>query len=146
MTDWKASGMRTATRLRRSGVGGGLVAIVILSTAPLLIGTHGFSTPLGWWLLLAPVLVALALSAHLVFDAVLFRLAASHDNEQAGLVAIDDTLLRMGLCVPAAETRPLDHRIRGSHRLVWLQWLALGIAVLLYAILFVDATNGAPAC
>jgi hypothetical protein len=147
MSDWKDKSVLSAQTFRRSGAIGGLMAILIMATAPLTVGAHGFHSPLAWWLLLGLALVVLALSLHLIFDAALFRLSSSHEQEQAGLLAIDDVLSRMGLRTPnAAQLRPLEDRIRGTRRLVWLQWLALAITLLLDAILFIDATNGTPAC
>ena len=114
--------------------------------APPTAGAHGFTGPLAWWLQLAFCLVPLAFSVHLLFDAALFRLAASHDAEALGLAAIDDVLARMGLRARGGDPAPLTARLAGCRRLVWLQRIALAIGVVLYLILLLDATDGACPC
>ena len=66
----------------------------------------------------------LALSALLVFDAWLFRLMASYPDGATGGAAVDDVLARMRLKPLAAVTRPLDDRIRGTNRILMLQFVA----------------------
>ena len=134
-----------ARHLRRNGLVGGAIALSILALAPPTAGAYGFAGPLAWWLLLAFCLVPLALSVHLLFDAALFRLAASHGNEEAGLAAIDDVLARMGLRTRDSMPASLAARLAGCRRLVWLQRMSLVIGVLLYAILLLDALEaGSP--
>ena len=87
----------------------------------------------------------LALSVHLLFDAALFRLAASHDGESEGLSAIDDVLARMGLRSKNNTPRSLAERLAGCQRLIWLQRVALAISLILYAILLLDAMDGGSA-
>lgn len=142
MSEWKAATLRTAKRLRHSGIGGGLIALLLLAVAPVTAGAHGFTAALGWWLLLAFCLAPLALSVHLLFDAFLFRLAASHDSEEHALTAIDDVLARMGLRARPAAPASLSQRFSGCRRLVLLQWSTLAIAILLYGILLLDAVDG----
>lgn len=142
MTDWPTTSAATIRRLRRNGFAGGFGALLILAIAPPTAGAHGFTGPLAWWLLLAFCLLPLALSVHLLFDASLFRLAASHDGEAAGLASIDDVLARMGLRARGVAPAPLADRLAGCRRLVWLQWTSLAIGVALYLILLLDATNG----
>ncbi|WP_411035899.1 hypothetical protein [Shinella sp. BYT-45] len=146
MTEWKTIAADTAGRLRRDGLIGGALALLILAAAPPTASAHGFAGPLAWWLLLASCLLALALSVHLLFDAALFCLAGSHDEEPAGLAAIDDVLARMGLRRRDGMPRPLRERIAGCRRLVWRQRIALTAAALLYAVLLLDATDGAGLC
>lgn len=138
MTDWTA----IVARLRRHGLAGGLLAVLVLAAAPPTAGAHGFAGPLAWWLLLAFCLLPLALSVHLLFDAALFLLAASHDTEAAGLAAIDDMLARMGLRKESGPPAPLAVRLAGCRRLVRLQWASLAIALGLYAVLLLDAIEG----
>lgn len=128
-----------ARSLRRNGLAGMAVALLILFVAP---PTAGVTGPLAWGLLLAFCLLSLALSVHLLFDAALFRLAASHENEQAGLAAIDDVLLRMGFRAKDSLPGTLSERRAGCRRLVWLQRAALAVAIALYAVLLIDAMNG----
>lgn len=131
-----------AHHLRRNGLVGGAIALSILIIAPPTAGAYGFNGPLAWWLLLAFCLLPLALSVHLLFDAALFRLAASHGNEAAGLPAIDDVLARMGLRQRDGMPASLTERLKGCRRLVRMQRLSLVIGVLLYGILLLDAIEG----
>ena len=129
-------------RLRRNGLAGGSAALLVLALAPPTAGAHGFAGPLAWWLLLAFCLTTLALSAHLLFDAALFRLAASHEAEEAGLAAIDDVLARMGLRARSDRPAPLAGRLAGCRRLVRLQRAGLAIGAAVYVVLLLDAANG----
>lgn len=142
MSDWKTVTGDVAGRLRRNGLAGGALALLVLAIAPPTAGAEGFAGPLAWWLLLAFCLLPLAVSVHLLFDAALFRLAASHDDEATGLAAIDDVLARMGLRSPSPVPAPLTDRLAGCRRLVRLQRLSLAIGVALYLILFLDMAAG----
>lgn len=142
MNDWKTETAGMVRRLQRHGVAGGTIAFVLLAIAPLTAGAHGFTTALGWWLLPAFCLITLALAIHLQFDTLLFRLAASHDSEEAGLAAIDDLLARMGLRASPPVRASLLQRFAGCRRLVLLQWLALSVGIVPYGILLLDAMNG----
>lgn len=144
MTDWKTATTQMAGRLRRNSLGGSLVALLVLAIAPLTAGANGFGAALGWLLLLAFCLVALAVAVHLLFDAFLFRVALSHDSEEAGLSAIDELLARMGLRVRPVVAAPLSQRFSGCRRLILLQRLTLTIGIVLYGILLLDAVNGGP--
>ena len=142
MSDWKTVTNDAAGRLRRNGLAGGVLALLVLAIAPPTAGAEGFAGPLAWWLLLAFCLLPLAVSVHLLFDAALFRLAASHDDEATGLAAIDDVLARMGLRSPSPVPAPLTDRLAGCRRLVRLQRLSLAIGVALYLVLFLDMAAG----
>jgi hypothetical protein len=146
MTNWKGTLSRTARALTRNGAIGCLLAAVILLAAPPTAGAHGFTGPLAWALLLAFCLLALALSVHLLFDAALFRLALSHEEEEAGLAAVDDVLDRMGLRARSATPAPLAARLAGCRRLVWLQRAALAVGLGLFLVLLLDGTDGACPC
>lgn len=142
MSDWKTVMNDTVKRLRRNGLAGGGVALLILAIAPPTAGAEGFTGPFAWWLLLAFCLLPLAVSVHLLFDAALFRLAASHDDETAGLTAIDDMLARMGLRSASPVPAPLADRLAGCGRLLRLQRIALSIGVALYLVLLLDMIAG----
>lgn len=142
MTEWQTTIADAARRLKRNGLAGGAAALLILAVAPPTAGAHGFSGPLAWGLLLAFCLMPLALSVHLLFDAALFRLAASYDGEAAGLSAIDDVLARMGLRARESVSATLPERLRGCRRLLWLQRIALVIAAALYLVLLLDGMEG----
>lgn len=131
-----------ARRLRRNGLAGGAVALLVLAIAPPTAGAHGFTGPFAWWLLLAFCLLPLALSVHLLFDAALFRLAASHEGEKTGLLAIDDVLDRMGLRRKDGRSASLIERLSGCGRLLRLQRATLLIAFVLYGILLLDGMDG----
>jgi hypothetical protein len=146
MTAWKTVLADTVRRLRLNGAIGAGIALLIIVAAPPTAGAHGFAGPLAWGLLLAFCLVPLALSVHLLFDAALFRLAASHETEELGLAAIDDVLARMGLRARQGAPAPLTVRLAGCWRLVWLQRVTLAIGVLLYLVLLLDAADGACPC
>ena len=62
-----------------------------------------------------------------MFDALLFRLMASHASEVAGGAAVDDALARMRLKPTAAGGRSLDQRISGTRRLLAKQRIAFGL-------------------
>lgn len=142
MTGRIPSASDAARSLRRNGLAGGGVALLILAAAPPTAGAHGFASPLAWWLLLVFCLLPLAFSVHLLFDAALFRLAASHETEEAGLAAIDDVLARMGLRRQDGRTAPLSERLAGCRRLLRLQRISLAIGLVLFAVLLLDASNG----
>lgn len=115
-------------------------AIVLLCEgfAPLVASARGvFQTPLAVLALLASAAGAVAvlgLSALLVFDALLFRLMATYDNEVSGGAAVDDILARMRLKPVAPTPRPIDERMAGTRRLLNRQRAALALfAVALFA-------------
>lgn len=83
----------------------------------------------------AIAVVVLVLSALLVFDALLFRLMASYDDEASGGAAVDDILVRMRMKPSPSATRSLDDRMAGASRLLFKQRAALALfaAVLLAA-------------
>ncbi|RUY00418.1 hypothetical protein EN991_37955, partial [Mesorhizobium sp. M7A.F.Ca.US.005.03.2.1] len=75
----------------------------------------------------ASAVAVLALSALLAFDALLFRLMASHDDEASGGAAVDDMLARMRLKPAPFATRLLDDRMAGTSRLLFKQRAALAL-------------------
>ncbi|TGV27427.1 hypothetical protein [Mesorhizobium sp. M4B.F.Ca.ET.143.01.1.1] len=87
-------------------------------------------TPLSaaaWLVAAAAALATLAFTALILFDALLFRLMASHDSEVSGGGAVDDLLARMRLKPTPAETRSLDQRIAGTRRLLTKQRIAFAV-------------------
>ena len=142
MSEWKMPVSDAIRRLRRNGLVGGGAALFILAIAPPTAGAEGFTGPLAWWLLLAFCLLPLAVSVHLLFDAALFKLAASHESEAAGLAAIDDVLARMGLRSASPVPAPLADRLAGCRRLLRLQRVSLAVGVALYFVLLVDMAEG----
>ena len=81
----------------------------------------------AWLVAAAGAVATLALSALLLFDALLFRLMASHATEAAAGAVVDDVLARMRLKPTAAGGRSLDHRMAGTRRLLTRQRLALAM-------------------
>ncbi|MFI0844007.1 hypothetical protein [Mesorhizobium sp. IMUNJ 23232] len=79
---------------------------------------------------LASGLTVFAFSAILLFDALLFRLMASYEDEQRGGAAVDDILARMRLKPTPPETRSLAARSAGTRRLVLRQRIALAVFIL----------------
>ena len=84
---------------------------------------------------------ALALAANLAFDALLFRVIASHDDEQSGGAAVDDLLHRMRLKPLPAAVRPLADRAAGARRLAAIQF---GVTAVYLAIAASVAMERAP--
>lgn len=113
-------------------------AIVIAgdSVAPLVASARGaFQAPIAVLALLvaaASAVVVLGLSALLVFDALLFRLMATHTDEVSGGAAVDDILARMRLKPASSSPRPLDDRIAGTRRLLARQRIAFTIFVVAF--------------
>ena len=79
---------------------------------------------------IASGLAAFAFSAILLFDALLFRLMASYEDEWKGGAAVDDILARMRLKSTPPDTRSLAERAAGTRRLVLRQRIALAVFVL----------------
>jgi hypothetical protein len=104
--------------------------------APLVAAARGaLQAPIAALALLiaaAGALAVLALSALLAFDALLFRLMASHDDEASGGSAVDDLLARMRLKPAPSAPRPLDDRIVGTRRLLTRQRIAFAIFVVAF--------------
>ncbi len=146
MTQWNAAASAAARNLGRNSIFCGLAALLPLLGGPITAGYRGFVPQLGWLLMLVFCVIVLALAIHLLFDALLFRLAASHETETAGLAAVDDLLSRMQLRKPDGTPPGLERRIAGSRRIVWRQRFALAICLVIFAILLLDATDGQPLC
>jgi hypothetical protein len=91
----------------------------VSSNGPLLLPATLLATVSG--------LGTLGLSLLLLFDALLFRLMASHESEAAGGAAVDDLLARMRLKPAPKSLRSLDARIAGTRRLLAKQRVALGL-------------------
>jgi hypothetical protein len=142
MTQWNATASAAARSLGRNSIACGLTALLPLTAGPILAGYRGFAPALGWLLMLFFCGIVLALAIHLLFDALLFRLASSHETEAAGLAAVDDVLSRMQLRKFDGAARGLERRIAGSRRIVWRQRFALAIYLVIFAILLFNASDG----
>ncbi|RWK59118.1 hypothetical protein [Mesorhizobium sp.] len=111
-----------------------LLVLAALMAAPVIaVAAQPQATALAaaaaWLVAAASGVVTLALSALLVFDALLFWLMASHISEAAGGASVDDVLARMRVKPAAAGIRSLDRRIAGTQRLLMKQRIALGLFV-----------------
>ncbi|GGD65647.1 putative membrane protein [Rhizobium sp. BK226] len=146
MTQWNSTASAAARNLGRNSIFCGLTALLPLIVGPITAEYRGFVPQFGWLLMLVFCVIVLALAIHLLFDALLFRLAASHETETAGLAAVDDLLSRMRLRKPDGTPSGLERRIAGSRRIVWRQRFALAICLVIFAILVLDATDGQPLC
>lgn len=95
-----------------------------------------------WLLTLAAGTVAIILSAHLLFDALLFRFMASFEGEPEACRQVDDLLERMHLRQRPASTRPLAPRLAGTRTLMRKQRIAFGIFLVLLAMRAASHWNG----
>ncbi|MBX5014049.1 hypothetical protein [Rhizobium lentis] len=146
MTQWNTAASAAAQNLGRNSIFCGLTALLPLIVGPITVEYRGFAPLLGWLSMLVFCLVVLGLAIHLLFDALLFRLASSHETEAAGLAAVDDLLSRMQLRKPDGTSRGLDMRIAGSRRIIWRQRFALAIYLVIFAILLLAASDRQPLC
>ena len=109
-----------------------LIAGCVLAAPVIGLAAGPQATPLSaaaWFVAAVGALTTLSFSMLILFDALLFRLMASHDNEAAGGAAIDDVLARMRLKPAPAATRSLDQRMAGTRRLLMKQRLAFALFV-----------------
>lgn len=109
-----------------------VIVAAVLAAAPLA-ALAGSITPNSWLAATIAIvgtvtgLAVLALSALIRFDAALFHLMASYDEETAGGAAVDDALARMRLKPKPEQVRSLAERMAGARRLVFRQRLALAV-------------------
>ncbi|RWM67018.1 MULTISPECIES: hypothetical protein [Mesorhizobium] len=122
-----------AAGLMRQAVWPLLLVLAVLMAAPVIavVAQPQATTPAAaaWLVAAASGVATLAVSALLVFDALLFWLMASHTSEAAGGASVDDVLTRMRVKPTAAGIRSLDRRIAGTQRLLMKQRIALGLFV-----------------
>ncbi|MBB4481562.1 hypothetical protein [Rhizobium etli] len=144
MTQWQTAASAAARNLGCNAIFCGLTALLPLIAGPITGGYRGFAPTLGWLLMLAFCGIVLALAIHLLFDALLFRLASSHQTEAAGLAAVDDLLSRTQLRKLEGAPPSLERRIAGSRRIVWQQRFALVLCLVIFAVLQIKASGGQP--
>jgi hypothetical protein len=96
------------------------LAATFLVVQPLVLTRPPASVPAVAFIVLAIVfaLATIALSMLILFDALLFRMIASHGADEAGCAAVDDILSRMRLKPVPSRNRPLAERIAGTKRLL----------------------------
>ncbi|MBZ9763639.1 hypothetical protein LB553_22550 [Mesorhizobium sp. CA8] len=112
------------------------LVIAVDSIAPLVASARGaLHAPLAVLALVvaaASAVVVLGLSTLLLFDALLFRLMASHGDEVSGGSAVDDMLARMRLKPASLTPRPLEERVAGTRKLLARQRIAFAIFVVAF--------------
>ena len=138
MSDWRGEIEHVIARLR---VHAGITGAVALSLLGACVTIFDCSSA-ARWLRLAMLAFYVVLSAqciHLLFDAALFRLALTHDNEQAGLAAIDRTLAAMGLRKTPAQPAPLAQRLAGTARLLRRQYIVLAMSAAIFGFTLFDS-------
>lgn len=122
---------RFAGMLMRQAVWPAAIVVAANILAPLAASARGafetLTAAVALSLTAASAVAVLALSALLAFDALLFRLMASHDNEASAGAAVDDLLARMRLKPLPPTTRSLDQRMAGTRRLLTRQRMAFGL-------------------
>ncbi|OHV89462.1 hypothetical protein [Mesorhizobium sp. ORS 3428] len=133
MTDdaYKERTGRFAAMLVKQAAWPSVIVLACDGFAPLVVAARGaFQAPLAILALLvaaASGVAVLVLSALLIFDALLFRLMATHGDEGAGGAAVDDVLSRMRLKPAPPVPRPLDERMAGTRRLLGRQRMAFAV-------------------
>ena len=123
-----------AAKLRLQAFAGTALTGAAFAVLPFLADFQKPVSRLLWLGLAFSGAAALALSAYLLFDAMLFRLFASYENEAAGGIAVDRFLARAGLRKLPQTNRSLAERMSGTARLMNFQ----RAAVLVFAALFVS--------
>jgi hypothetical protein len=127
-----AAALAFAIKLRVNAFG----ALALLGAAFVSLPYVGdFQSPVSrliWIGLIIAAAACLALSLYLLFDAILFRLLASYENEAAGGVAVDRFLARAGLRPLPEVSRPLAERMAGTARILNFQRAALLVFLMLF--------------
>jgi hypothetical protein len=106
-----------------------IAACVLAAPVVALVGASSATafSATAWLVAAVGALATLAFSMLILFDALLFRLMASHDGEVSGGAAVDDLLARMRLKPTPATTRPLDQRMAGTRRVLMQQRVAFAV-------------------
>jgi hypothetical protein len=119
--------------LLRNAYGAILFAIAGLAAAPLIRAVDGMTTTVLWLLMIVAAVVVLVFSAHLIFDALLFRFMSSFADDEAAGRAIDEFFARTGLRAAPPEPRPIIDRMAGTRRVMRRHRIALAIFIALFA-------------
>jgi hypothetical protein len=121
-----------ATKLRVNAFAGIALVGASFFGLPMFVDFQNPVSHLIWFGLALTAAGALALSVHLLFDAMLFRLLCSYENEDAGGIAVDRFLARAGLRKLPETSRTLEERITGTSRLLNFQRAALLVFLALF--------------
>lgn len=119
----------TAKTLQSNAFFALLLANLMLGIAPFLRPTHDLVFWLIWPFLFVTSLAVLAMIAHLLFDAALFRFVATSPDKDTDLEELDSILARMGIRIKSDGTRPLGDRIAGSKRIVRRLYMCLSLVI-----------------
>lgn len=126
-----------AAKLRWNALAGICLVVAPFVSLPIF---ANFGESLGvtpWIIFMTAASAALALSLYLLFDAMLFNLMASYEDDAEGGLAVDDFLARTGLRKMPSANRPLAERMAGSERLLTFQRAALLVFVAFFAFMTV---------
>ncbi len=121
-----------ATKLSVNSFAGIALIGAVYIGLPIFVDIQKAISLLMWVGLVLTGAAALALSIHLLFDALLFRLFASYESEDAGGVAVDRFLVRAGLRKQPDSNRTLAERMAGTTRLLNFQRAALLVFLALF--------------
>lgn len=119
-SDYRSLCERTARRLLWA-------AIVPITSVAIVLPAMSTASPLAMVFTLLAIIAGyatVALSILIIFDALLFRLMATHPDDASAGAAVDDLLARMRLKPRPTVTRPLEARMRGSDRIMTVQRIA----------------------
>ncbi len=131
-----------ATRLRSNALAGLFFACLMLGIAPFLRPSYDLAFWLLWPLLFSTLLGVVAVAAHLLFDAALFRHVANTPDEDTALGQLDTVLERMELRKANQDNRPLADRIAGSKRILWRLHIFLGLGIPIFILLAIIPSGG----
>ena len=121
-----------AAKLRVHAYAGTALVGAVFIGLPVLVSFQKPFSLLLWTGFASAGAAALALSAYLLFDAMLFRLFDSYENEDAGGIAVDRFLARAGLRKLPQTNRSLAERMSGTARLMNFQRAALLVFLALF--------------
>jgi hypothetical protein len=121
-----------ATKLRINAYAAIALAGAALMALPILADFQKPVHILLWIGFVSAGAAALGLSLYLLFDAMLFSLLASYENEAAGGMAVDRFLSRTRLRKLPETNRCLEERMAGSSRLMNFQRAALLVFLALF--------------
>ena len=119
-------------KLRLSALAGIALVGAVFFALPVFVDFQQPLSLLAWSAFALAAAAALALSVYLLFDALLFRLLSSYENEEAGCIAVDRFLARAGLRKLPQANRPLHERMAGTNRLLNCQRAALLVFLALF--------------
>jgi hypothetical protein len=127
-----AAAQTFAAKLRMNAIGAIALTGAVFLGLPFIVDFQKPLSVLLWLGMAAAAASVIALSLYLLFDAMLFRLLASYENEDSGGIAIDRFLSRTGLRKLPETNRALAERMAGTARLLSFQRAALLVFLALF--------------